>query len=74
MPINVAVEEPRSRVIRAESERHIVTCIADTDDVSPNRVSVVVCRAASHTDNIEVMSVQMEGVLGKEAVRQISIC
>lgn len=73
MPVNVAVEEPRARVIRAESKCHIVSCIANTDDVTPNRVGVVVCRAASHTDNIEVMSVQMEGVLGKEALRQMNI-
>lgn len=50
-----------------------VSCIANTDDVTPNRVGVVVCRAASHTDNIEVMSVQMEGVLGKEALRQMNM-
>lgn len=63
MPVNVAVEEPRTRIICAEPERHIVSCIANADDVTSNRVGVVVRRAASHTDNIEVMTVQMEGVL-----------
>lgn len=42
MPINVAMEEPRARVVRVEPECHVVPRIANADDVTPNRVVVVV--------------------------------
>ena len=42
MPIDVAVEEPRARVVGEEADRDIVTNIADAHDVANNGVIKVV--------------------------------
>ena len=42
MPINVAVEEPRARVVSEESDRDIITRVADAHDVADDRVIKVV--------------------------------
>ena len=42
MPVNVAVEEPRARVVREESNRDIVPKVADAHDVADDGVHKVV--------------------------------
>jgi hypothetical protein len=42
VPINVAVEEPRARVVREEPDRDIITGIADGYDIAEDRVLKVV--------------------------------
>jgi len=42
MPVNVAVEEPRARVVREEPDRDIITGVADVHDVADDRVHKVV--------------------------------
>lgn len=63
MPINVAVEEPGARVVRIETEGHIIASNTDVDDITPDRVGVVVRRAPCHANDVEGMPVQMERVL-----------
>ena len=57
MPVNVAVEEPRARVIRVETERHVVTGLSDVNDIAPDWVVVVVRRAACDADDVQRMAV-----------------
>jgi hypothetical protein len=66
VPVNVAVEEPRARVVRKESNCDIITSVADTYDVSDNGVVKVVRGVTSAADHIEVVPVQMDRVLLKE--------
>lgn len=63
MPVNVAVEEPRARVIGVETEGYIVTCSANIDNITSDRVGVVVGGATRNADNIKVVPMQMERVL-----------
>ena len=64
MPIDVAVEEPWARVVRVESERHIVACLSNVDDITPDWVGVVVSRAACDTDDVKGVTMEMEWMLG----------
>ena len=42
VPIDVAVEEPRTRVVGKETDGDIVACIADTHDVTDYGINEVV--------------------------------
>jgi hypothetical protein len=42
MPVNVAMKEPRARVVREESDCDIVAGVADAHDVANDRVHKVV--------------------------------
>ena len=42
VPVNVAVEEPRTRVVREEPDRDIIARVADAYDVADNWVHKVV--------------------------------
>ena len=63
MPIDVAVEEPRARVVRVESERHIVACLSNVDNITSHWVGVVVSRAACDTDDVKGVTMEMEWML-----------
>jgi hypothetical protein len=56
MPINVAVEEPRARVVSEESDRDIITRVADAHDVADDRIIKVVRRITSTPDYGESMA------------------
>jgi hypothetical protein len=57
VPINVAVEEPRARVVGEEPDRDTIALNADTHDVADDRVVKVVRRIPSTADYGERMSV-----------------
>ena len=59
----MAVEEPRARVVREESDRDVITRLAHAHDVADDGVIVVVVRATSAADHVECMSVQVDRVL-----------
>ena len=63
VPINVAMQEPRSRVVRSETERDIVTGASDAHDITANRVGVVVRRASSNAHDVKSMTMEMERML-----------
>ena len=56
MPVDVAVEEPRARVVSEESDRNIITRVADAHDVADDRVVIVVRRITSTSDYGESMA------------------
>ena len=51
--VDVAVEEPRARVVGGEADGDVVAVITDAHGVALGRVVVVVGRLASRADNIE---------------------
>lgn len=56
MPINVAMQEPRARVIGKEPNGDLVVCRRpDVDDVAPDGIVPVVRRVAGATDDGEGM-------------------
>jgi hypothetical protein len=63
VPINVAVEEPRARVVGEEPDRDIIASVADAHDVADDRVFEVVRRITSTADHGERMSMQVNRVL-----------
>ena len=63
MPIDVAVEEPRSRIVCEEPDGDVVPGVTHTHDISDDRVVEVVGRAPCATDYIEIMPMQMNRVL-----------
>jgi hypothetical protein len=56
MPVDVAVEEPRARVVSKESDRDIITRVADAHDIADDRVIKVVRRITSTSDYGESMA------------------
>jgi hypothetical protein len=65
VPINVAVEEPRTRVVSHESDRDIIIRAPDAYDVAHNGVVEVVRRVSCAADDVEDMAMQVKRVLIK---------
>ena len=63
MPIDVAVEEPRTRIVGVEADRNVVTSVANTHNIANHGVNEVVGRIPSTTDHREGVPVQVNGVL-----------
>ena len=66
MPVDVAMKEPRPRVVSEESDCDIISRLADAHDVSDDRVFIVVGRAISAADDGERVPVQVDRVLQKK--------
>jgi len=63
VPVNMAVEEPRSGIVSDKAEGHVVSLCADAHGVPTNRVCIVVCVASRDSDNVKVVTVKMERVI-----------
>ena len=63
MPIDVAVEEPRPRIVSEESDRHVIVPVPDAHDIAFDGVIEVISAAAGATDDVEGVSVQVNRVL-----------
>ena len=63
VPIDVAVQEPRARIVSEEPDCHIIPRISHAHDIADNRVNIVVCRISSAADHVEVVPVQVDRVL-----------
>jgi hypothetical protein len=66
VPINVAVEEPRARVIGKEANCDFIPSSTHTHDIPDNGVVKVVGRVPSAADHMEVVPVQMNRMLFRE--------
>ena len=66
MPVDVAVEEPGTRVVGKEANCDYIPCVTHTHDIPHNRVVKVVGRATSAADHMEVVPVQMNRMLLRE--------
>lgn len=67
MPVNVTVEEPRARVIGKEANRDFIPSGTYTHHIPDNRIIKVVGCVPSAADHMEVVSVQMNWMLLREA-------
>ena len=65
MPINVAVEEPWARIVSEESDRDVIVIgyVSDAHNIADDRVVEVICLVAGAADDVEGVSVQVNGVL-----------
>ena len=63
MPIDVAVEEPGTRIVGEETDRDVVAKVADTHDIATHGVIEVVGRISSATNHGEGVPMQVNGVL-----------
>ena len=53
MPVNVTMEEPRTSVVRLESERDIVGSSTNVQHVASDGVGIVVHGASCGTDDVK---------------------
>jgi hypothetical protein len=65
VPIDVTVQEPRSRVVSEESDRHIIPQSSHAHDIADHRVVIVVSRISSAADYVEVVPVQVDRMLAQ---------
>lgn len=72
MPVDVAMEEPGTRIVGDEPNRDVITCVADVHDIPNNRIDKVVRGAAGAADDPKGVSVQVNWMLFKRAIRVIS--
>ena len=63
MPVNVAVEEPRARVVCEEPDCNIITGVAHAHDVADDRVFIVVRVITSTADHVERMTMEVNRML-----------
>ena len=57
------MEEPRSRIVGDEPDCDVISDVANTYDISDNRVDEVVGRVTRAAYHMEIMPVQMNRVL-----------
>jgi hypothetical protein len=57
------MEEPWTRIVSEETNRHIISPSTDAHDITDHRIVEVVGRATSTADNVERVSVQVDGML-----------
>jgi hypothetical protein len=72
VPVDVAVEEPRARVVGTEANCDFILSGTNTHDIPDNRVDKVVGRVTSAADYMEVVPVQMNRVLLAMAINLTS--
>lgn len=63
MPINVAVEEPRARVVSEESDRNVIARVPDAHNIADDGIVEVISFAVGAADDVEGVSVQVNRVL-----------
>ena len=63
MPVNVAMEKPRPRVISHKPNRNVISRIAHADYVTNYGVDPVVGTVSCTANDIERMAMKMDGVL-----------
>ena len=57
MPIDMAVEEPWSRIVREEPDRDFISRVTHTHDISYDRIVEVVRGIPGAPDDMEIMPV-----------------
>jgi hypothetical protein len=62
MPVDVAVEDPGAGVVSSPANSNIVAVITNADNITTRRVVVVVIVLSRGANNIESVSVQVEGM------------
>ena len=74
MPINVAVEEPGSGIVRSETDSDVICNCSDIHDIAANGVIVIVLVTTCNSDDVEVVSVKMHRMLsGNHRKREVKL-
>ena len=63
MPVDMAMEEPRARIIGKEPNRDVITPLTSAGNVPANGINEVILCFSSWLYNIESMPVKMERML-----------
>jgi hypothetical protein len=63
MPIDMAVEKPRPRVISHETNCYFISLIAHADYVTQYRVVVVIRTVTCTANDIKTMAMKVDGML-----------
>jgi hypothetical protein len=69
MPVDVAAEEPRTRVVSEESDRHTLPRVSHAHNVTDDGVVKVVGRIASAADDMKCVAMQVDRVLQMDTNR-----
>jgi len=69
----MAVEEPRAGIVGEETNRDIIPSVTNTHDIPNDRVVKVVRRVTSAADYMEVVPMQMNRMLSKDAITVINL-
>jgi hypothetical protein len=62
------MEEPRSRIVSEKPDCDVIPSVANTHDISDNRVDEVVGRVTRAAYHMEIMAMQMDRVLSMETM------
>jgi hypothetical protein len=65
MPINMAMEEPRPRIIGDKTNRNLISPIANADYVAQYRVVPVIGTVPGTADDVERMAMKMDRMLAR---------
>jgi hypothetical protein len=63
MPIDMAVEEPRTRVVGHKANRNLISRFTNADYVTHYRVVPIVGTVPCTANNMERMAMEMDGML-----------
>ena len=63
MPIDVTVEEPRTRIVGEETDGYVIATVADTHDIANHGIHKVVRRVTSAANYGEGVPMQVNRVL-----------
>ena len=63
MPIDVAVEDPWSRIVSDESDCDVIAWVPVTHDIADDGVVKVISRVTGAADDVEGVTVQVNRVL-----------
>ena len=69
MPIDVAMKEPRSNIVREEPDGDFITTITNRHHITDDRVVKVVGKTIGAADYVEIVPVQMNRVLSMGVTR-----
>jgi hypothetical protein len=69
VPVDVAMEEPGTGIIGEEPNRDVITGVAHAHDIPDNRIDKIVRGVAGAADDVEGMSMQVNRVLYRGAMR-----
>jgi hypothetical protein len=72
MPVDMAVEQPRPRVINRKTEGNFISCSTNADYVTYNSVIPVIGTVPCTADDMEIMTMKMDGMLTRRHTEDLN--
>ena len=66
MPVNMAMQEPRARVVGGKAESDIVASPAHTHNITAHRIRIIVGGTSRDAYNVECVTVEVERMLWRK--------